>query len=297
VRTIRHRTAMAAGHRRLAGRPRATGLTLALAGVMATGVLSTGLAGSSPAVLAASAVSAPAAPVTTRMCQPAERATVVNRTGRWTYFVRNDVWGSTAMCVSIHKQRPNFTVSLIGRNILDGRVEAFPDIFTGCGFAGCTAHSILPRRVRSLARTRPATKWQTRQPHSGIWNAAYDIWFSKTSNYAKQANGAELMIWIGTRGLGRPGRSWPVLKIDGARWYLLHWRTCERQKGTPCWNYIQFRRVRPVASASLRLMPFIRAVERRHLVLPRWWLLRIMAGFEIWRGGKGLATKWFWARA
>jgi len=295
VRTIRRHPAPARASWPLSGGPRAAGLALALAGLLAAGLAA------DPAVLAAPAASggvAASPPVTTKMCQPAERATVMNRTGRWTYFVRNDVWGNSIECVSIRKLRPNFTVSRLGHNTIGGRTEAFPDIFTGCGFAGCTAHSILPRRVRALAPTRPATNWQTRQKVPGTWNAAYDIWFSKTADYMKQANGAELMIWISTHGgAGGPAHGWPILRIDGARWYLLHWRTCERTTGTPCWNYIQFRRIGNVTRTSLPLMPFIRAAERRHLVLPRWWLLRIMAGFELWHGGQGLATKWFWARA
>jgi hypothetical protein len=41
----------------------------------------------------------------------------------------------------------------------------------------------------------------------------------------KQANGAELMIWISTRGgAGGPAHGWPIPRIDGARRYLLHWR-------------------------------------------------------------------------
>ena len=37
--------------------------------------------------------------------------------------------------------------------------------------------------------------------------------------------------------------------------------------------------------------------ERAGLIRPRWWLTSIDAGFEIWRGGTGLATLSYWARA
>jgi hypothetical protein len=30
---------------------------------------------------------------------------------------------------------------------------------------------------------------------------------------------------------------------------------------------------------------------------PAGWLENIEAGFELWRGGPGLGTDWFWARA
>jgi len=109
-----------------------------------------------------------------------------------------------------------------------------------------------------------------------------------------QARGAELMIWLGARRIKVPART-PVVRIDHTRWYLLHWRACHRGD---CWNYVQFRRVRPVLGVRhLALLPFIRRAEKRGWISPRWWLENIEAGFELWQGGRGLATNWFWARA
>ena len=57
-------------------------------------------------------------------------------------------------------------------------------------------------------------------------------------------------------------------------------------------------RVHAVAGVSgLQLAPFIKLAERFGWIRPSRWMLNIEAGFEIWSGGKGLATSSFTARA
>ena len=61
-----------------------------------------------------------------------------------------------------------------------------------------------------------------------------------------------------------------------------------------CWNYIQFRFTQTTAGVrSLWLMPFVRFLEARGLILPSWWLTSVHAGYELVSGGKGLETTWF----
>ena len=84
------------------------------------------------------------------------------------------------------------------------------------------------------------------------------------------------------------------LWLAGARWYFRHWRACHARA---CWNYLQYRRVRPTTGVShLPLLPFIARARAHRLIRGRWWLENIEAGFELWHGGRGLATRWFWAR-
>ena len=45
-----------------------------------------------------------------------------------------------------------------------------------------------------------------------------------------------------------------------------------------------------------RMFEYQRRAEAKGWVKPSWWLLNIEAGFELWHGGTGLATDWFWAR-
>jgi Glycosyl hydrolase family 12 len=106
-----------------------------------------------------------------------------------------------------------------------------------------------------------------------------------------QATGAELMIWLNAGDC--PAVPSRVVRVDHRRWYVYHWVT---SRAGAHWNYIQIRAVRPVSQVrGLALLPIIAAVEKMGLIHPRWWMLNIESGFEIWHGGRGLQTTWFTA--
>jgi Glycosyl hydrolase family 12 len=224
------------------------------------------------------------------VCRPLGHLTVKNRQGVAS-VVRNDNFGGLPECLTVSEMRPNFVVSRQAGLRPHRTVIAFPDIFTGCSWGVCSPRSALPAEV---ARVRnPVTSWTTAHSAGGRWNAAYDIWFAKRRMVTGQANGAELMIWLSARGL--PLASRRVVRIDNAQWYVAHWKP---HRNGASWSYIQFRRVHQVAGvANLRLAPFIRLAERFGWIRPSWWMLNIEAGFEIWSGGRGLATRSFSARA
>jgi cellulose 1,4-beta-cellobiosidase len=211
------------------------------------------------------------------------------------YWVRNDFWGTDGMCMSNSGKQPNFTVVRAGHNQLHGAVMAFPYIFTGCSWGICTQNSGLPARVSTLKD--PESSWDISAKSGGTWDAAYDLWFSKHRMTNGQATGAEIMIWLKARHIA-PARKKKPLMIDGTRWYFTTWKTPVR--GGCTWRYIQFRRVHPTSHVrNLDLGAFIRAAERIRvprrqgagpLVRPTWWLMNIEAGFELTRGGAGLAT-------
>jgi hypothetical protein len=99
------------------------------------------------------------------------------------------------------------------------------------------------------------------------------------------------MIWLNAHGHPAPRRHTPIVREDHARWYLRSWIT--HHDGIK-WRLIQFRRVRPVWQVSnLQLDAFIDQAEHQHWIRPQSWMLNVDAGFEIWRGGTGLATNWF----
>jgi hypothetical protein len=226
-----------------------------------------------------------------KLCKRDQHVKVTTSRGRQ-FVVRNDFWGTRKFCVTNTSRRPNFTVVKTGSNILDGRVMAYPYIFTGCAWGICTPNSGLPARAPALGS--PKATWHISDRATGRWNAAFDLWFAKRDIKTGQAQGAELMIWLNTRNL--PLDSTRIVWADGVRWYLAHW-VARGQHGTS-WNYIQFRRVHPVRGVSnLRLYPFIHHAERFGLVSRRWWLLNIEAGFEIQHGGKHLSGRRFWAQS
>jgi hypothetical protein len=206
------------------------------------------------------------------------------------YVVRNDNYGHVRECLRNRGGSPNFAVVASGARVAHYEPVAFPDIFVGCSWGVCSRHSGLPLRVdriRSLVTT-----WHTTMKSTGTWSAGYDIWFDRKPRKTGQSGGAELMIWLNARGFNASG--WPVVTVDGARWYLEHWIASGQGKH---WNYIQFHRVTGTTQVTnLRVAPFIAVAERVGLIKRHWWLTSVIAGFEIWRGGVGLGTTQFMVR-
>lgn len=225
-----------------------------------------------------------------RLCARLGHMRVRNWHGGY-FVVRNDNFGRRAECLANRGRRPNFRVTRSGAESHGPESMAYPNIFVGCSWSVCSHGTTLPMRASRLRR--PAVTWRTKLGAGGQWNASLDIWFNKTTDVASQADGAELMIWLNTRGFSAPKRA-RVIWAGHARWYLLHWRP---KRDGVSWNLIIFRRVDPRWQVNhLSLRPFIQRAEHLGLVSRRWYVLNIEAGFEIWRGGSGLGTTKFWAR-
>jgi Glycosyl hydrolase family 12 len=206
------------------------------------------------------------------------------------YVIKNDNYGGQLECLSDLDSSPRFRVSKSLAASFGIEPQSFPEIYVGCSWGRCSRGSPLPKRVSALRD--PETGWDTSERADGIWNASYDLWFDRRPIITGQATGAEVMIWLNSQGT-ESAAGWPVVRLDGTRWSLLTWMT---QWQHTRWRYISFRRVdRAWHVSRLRLRPFISLAERRGWISERWYLLNIEAGFEIWRGGTGLATRGFWA--
>jgi Glycosyl hydrolase family 12 len=207
------------------------------------------------------------------------------------YVVRNDNFGHTPECLTNRNGSPNFAVASSRAHAKGGpEPVAFPNIFAGCSWGVCSPHTRLPLRISKIKSL--LTTWHTKMPSKGSWGAGYDIWFDRKRVTSGQSGGAELMIWLNSRGFGVS--SWPVVTVDHQKWHLEHWVTEGHGKK---WNYIQFRRVHATKKVTnLNVRAFIAAAERKGLIRNSWWLTSVEAGFEIWRGGVGLSTKSFAVR-
>ena len=223
------------------------------------------------------------------MCRQYQSMPVINRFGQH-FIIRNDNYGGQPECMTNSGGWANFRVSL-SRAASGHQPAAFPYIFRGCSWGLCTAASGLPVRAADLQHAR--TTWATSQRAGGSWDATYDIWFNRKPITTGQATGGELMIWLNSRHRPGPGRHTRIVWADHARWYLQSWRTGHAGHH---WRLIQFRRVRPAWRVRLRLAPFVRKAAARGWLQRSSWLLSIEAGFEIWRGGTGLATTTFSAK-
>jgi hypothetical protein len=257
----------------------------------ATGALAAA-ASATPAAAAAPAAEAAHRGQVSMLCGRYQHLPVTTAQGSH-FVVKNDNYGGQQECLSVRGERPNFTVTQSQLPTWHAKPQAYPFILRGCSWGTCSAPgSDLPKQVSALQR--PVATWYTTQVPRGEWDAAFDTWFGTRPMTTGQADGAEMMIWLSARRI-KVAPHTRIVHIGRVRWYLLHWRACH---GGTCWNYVQFRRVWPVLRARrLHLLPFIRRAERRGWIQPAWWLENIEAGFELWQGGTGLATDWFWARA
>ncbi len=222
-----------------------------------------------------------AAQAATTLCGPNESISVNNKQ----YVVMNNVWGaSTPQCISVEGQAFDVTRAE-HMNSLNGAPASYPAIYQGCHFGDCTNNSGLPIQVSNLKTA--TSSWSTVQGN-GVFNTAYDIWFHQTSNVSGTPNGAELMIWLNSKGQIWPaGSRIATVTISGASWEVY----TTRMSG---WNYIAYRRVQHTTSVSgLDVAAFIRDATSRGSIQPSWYLSGVEAGFEIWQGGAGNKSSGF----
>jgi hypothetical protein len=226
-------------------------------------------------------------------------AHVIQRANGTSIIARPNLFptGRGPFCVNIRPGHPGFTVT---SNLpSSSRVQAYPYSGYGCAFKLCSGPSLLPRQADRLPG-RFSASWTWSGTTYGLWNASFDVWLDPRDQITRQDDGAEVMIWLRTP----PGYHAPsqLIRIGGQLWWFAHWRTGHRSCDAfgRCqwfsWNYVQFRYPRTHHQVSvLRLVPLLQYAERRGLVRPWWWVTSVHAGFEVWSGGRGLATSWFWA--
>jgi cellulose 1,4-beta-cellobiosidase len=218
---------------------------------------------------------------------------IVTGQGGTRYLLRNDNFGQRPECIMNRDRWANFVVTVSGANSRGSGSQAYPELQLGCAWGACTPGSQLPRRVSRLAN--PVTTWHIATRSAGLWNAGYDIWFSHVEHRAGQDTGAEVMIWLNST-FARPAQHARVLWIGRFRYYFEHWITSSRLTGAR-WPLIIFRRFQPTDQVNrLPLLPFFRRAERAGLIRSTYWLASIDAGFEIWHGGRGLATAFYSTR-
>jgi cellulose 1,4-beta-cellobiosidase len=123
---------------------------------------------------------------------------------------------------------------------------------------------------------------------AGIYNAAYDVWFSVNSNGdPNNPTGAYLMVWLYTPvsrqpngGMVASGQTIP--SVDGT-WNVYSGTS----NGRPCISYV---RTPNTTSLTFDLHAFISDAVNKYpgTVLNSYYLTNVFGGFEIWSGGTGL---------
>ena len=217
------------------------------------------------------------------LCSGTDGREAATRVAPGPYDVMLEEWGSTAPLCLHTDGGPDFRVtrSAIGQDT----VGAYPNIST------VLRHDGLPVRISRMGA--PASSWQVRTPGTtGSFDVMYDITIGQYRTSTSWAGGAEVMIWLTTRGhpypLGRIVATHAL--IDGAAYtvWVAHPPTNSDQ------IIVTFIRERPtLAVRGLRLGRFIRLAAAYGSFPTSYYLVRVQAGIEIIRGGQGFATTSF----
>jgi len=206
------------------------------------------------------------------------------------YTVENNEWGSgEPECVTTDGSA-GFTVANSSiANSTYGAPGGYPAIYRGCHWGACTPGSGFPIQVSDIHAGTVTTSWDTSQPGgSNDYDVAYDIWFNQTPTTSGQPNGTELMIWLNHNGPVQPFGSKVASNVSvGGRGYDVWF-------GNQGWNTVSYTMTSGTASVSnLDLQSLIADAVSRGYIKPSWYLIDVEAGFELWHGGAGLATRSF----
>jgi hypothetical protein len=208
------------------------------------------------------------------------------------YRISNNVWGDGPgvgeQCMDVYPDSTYFKVTHSTHD--DAEVSSYPFIYKGCHWGGCTTvNNPLPIQIREL-ESAPFTWNINTEGVGGVWNAAFESFFSPTGATSPNGGG-ELMVWIDYHGGAAPAGSLiEVVNIGGMDWNL-HFVAWDS------WNYIAYQAVTPVDNVTLDLKDFIHDACTRGYLLTPWFFDNMEAGFEIWRDGEGLTTYFFSAHA
>jgi hypothetical protein len=170
-----------------------------------------------------------------------------------------------------------------------GKVLAYPDLSIGCGFppsGTCTPASGLP--VKESAMSGARLTWAT--SHAGVltsdrYNTSADLFFSADSAYT--APSAEVMIWLNEQNEPPPPSA--VLVTIGAMHYY-RWSNA-RTSGTFAWTetiYLRTPQATTVTNSAIK--PVLDNAVNAGLLVSSNYLQYAGGGFELWQGGKNLAT-------
>jgi cellulase/cellobiase CelA1 len=232
--------------------------------------------------VAASLVVGQAAHADTTICEKYGATTIQG--GK--YVVINNVWGSDAQqCINVTNN--GFTVTQAGHNkAQNGAPAAYPAVYAGCHYANCSSGSGLPLSVSNSQFSSVQTSVSMSYPGSGVYDAAYDIWFDPTPRTDGQNTGAELMVWLNHTGSVQPvGSRVGTVNIAGGTWDVWF--------GNTGWNVVSYVRTSPTNSISFAVRDFYNDMVNRGYAQRSWYLTSVQAGFEPWVGGAGLAVNNF----
>jgi cellulose 1,4-beta-cellobiosidase len=214
--------------------------------------------------------------------------------GSGSYIVQNNEYNSSeSECVTTNGNADLTVANSSIDNAIGGPPGAYPSIFQGCHWGDCSSGGLSkdPVKVSNLSSETVTTSWFTTQPggSSNAYDVAYDIWFNRTRTTSGQPNGTEIMVWLNHDGDVQPFGSEVAsdVTIDGNEYDV--WEGS--QSG---WDTVTYEMVKRTTSVSdLNVGGLAEDSVSRGYTGSDWYLIDVEAGFELWRGGAGLATNSF----
>jgi hypothetical protein len=210
------------------------------------------------------------------------------------YIVQNNVWGNASAVQRLFVTGTSYLVmQQTGDNGAAAAPVSYPSIFIGSNNGHTSANSGLPRAVNSLGTITTRMSHNAGASIAGVYNAAYDVWFSTTSagDTGTRPSGGFLMVWLYDPPQKQPvgTNRWPGVSIGGASGTWDVWLG-----GSP--PVISYVRTQAINSLTFDLNAFIRdAVQNRSgSIQNTWYLTNVFGGFEIWSGGTGLMLNCFY---
>lgn len=209
------------------------------------------------------------------------------------YTIQDDEWDSKAAeCVST-KGGSDFTVTQSAiSNSSTGDPGSYPSLYAGCNWGSCTKGGLTanPQLLDSMAPGAVTTSLDTTDPAGGAYDVSYDIWLNKTPTTSGAPDGLEVMVWLNSHGGVEPAGSVVASNVKVGGYTYDVWYSSNAGNG-PCVTYAMTSTRSAVS--NLDLYPLLLDAGTRGYANASWYLIAVEAGFEIWNGGTGLATKSF----
>ncbi len=206
------------------------------------------------------------------------------------YVLINNVWNPSGGQQCISYNGTSFTITSQTGNSGSTEPVSFPAVILGRKAEHFASGGGLPAQVSSIQSLETGFKIKAAGV-SGTFNAAYDVWIDADQGYSGNAPDYFLMLWPWTQGDVRPaGTVTGNVTIEGVKWDV--WTGGVGEGGG---KYIAYQSAN-TESLHVDLKPFLDdAVANRGLPASSY-VLNVQAGFEIWNGGSGLASEYFYAK-
>ncbi|HEY4028109.1 MAG TPA: hypothetical protein VGO86_16900 [Candidatus Dormibacteraeota bacterium] len=213
--------------------------------------------------------------------------------GGGAYVVQNNEWGSSASeCITTDGGTDFRVANSAINNATNGAPGGYASIYQGCHWGHCSSGGLTstPIQVSNLTSGRVTTSWSTSQPGgSNAYDVAYDVWFNRTATTGGQPNCTELMVWLNHNGPVQPFGSRIASGVSVAG------RGYDVWSGQQSWgNTVSYTMTSGTTSVGgLDVGALAQDAVGRGQLSRSCFLIDVEAGFEMWKGGTGLATNSF----